>query len=80
MCTALITGGASGLGRLHALRLADEGYAVALVDIDAQGLEEVSSHADPIHPYPCDVTDLDGVRKTVQAIIETHGPIDRLVC
>lgn len=80
MRTALITGGASGLGRLHALRLADEGYAVALVDIDAQGLEEVSSHADPIHPYPCDVTDLDGVRKTVQAIIETHGPIDRLVC
>lgn len=80
MSTAIITGGASGLGRLHALRLAGEGYAVAILDINAEGLSEVSGHAGNIHPHQCDVTKLEQVRAAVEAIIDEHGPIDRLVC
>lgn len=35
---ALITGAASGMGRIYAARLKRMGYALALVDIDADGL------------------------------------------
>ncbi len=37
---ALVTGAASGMGRIYSLRLAEKGYNVVLVDINAKGLEE----------------------------------------
>lgn len=79
MKTALITGGASGLGRVHALRLANEGYAVAILDVNEAGLRETASQSPHLHPYTCDVTDLAKVRETVSDVIEAHGPIDRLI-
>lgn len=77
--TALITGGASGLGRAHALWLVDEGYAVAILDIDERRLSETAGQSPNIYPYVCDVTDLRQVRAVVASVIETHGPIDRLI-
>ena len=40
---ALVTGAASGMGRIYSLRLAEKGYNVILVDINAKGLEETES-------------------------------------
>ena len=40
---ALITGAASGMGRIYAGRLADMGYSLVIVDINASGLEETAS-------------------------------------
>ena len=37
---ALVTGAASGMGRIYSLRLAEKGYNVILVDINAKGLED----------------------------------------
>ena len=37
---ALITGAASGMGRIYALKLARKGYSLVLVDINASGLDE----------------------------------------
>lgn len=39
---ALVTGAASGMGRIYALRLAEMGYNVVLVDINARGLSETA--------------------------------------
>ncbi|MCM1176550.1 MAG: SDR family NAD(P)-dependent oxidoreductase [Clostridium sp.] len=39
---ALVTGAASGMGRLYAHKLAQKGYSLILVDINSQKLEEVA--------------------------------------
>lgn len=40
---ALVTGAASGMGRIYSQRLAQRGYNVIIVDINAKGLEETES-------------------------------------
>jgi NAD(P)-dependent dehydrogenase (short-subunit alcohol dehydrogenase family) len=70
---AVVTGAGSGIGLATALELADRGAAVAAVDRDVSGVPE------PLHPYPCDVTDGDGVRATVEAVARDLGGIDVLV-
>lgn len=39
MSTAIVTGAGGGLGRAIAIRLATDGHAVAIVDVDADGAE-----------------------------------------
>lgn len=39
---ALVTGAASGMGRIYAQRLAAKGYNLVIVDINAKGLEETA--------------------------------------
>lgn len=79
-CTvAVITGGASGLGRLHALFLAEQQVRVAILDIDKERLEETASQSDYIHSFNCDVTDLTHVEQTIGSIENELGHIDRLI-
>ena len=40
---ALITGAASGMGRIYAQRLSEKGYGLVLVDINASGLAETEA-------------------------------------
>ena len=40
---ALVTGAASGMGRIYARRLAQRGYNLVLVDMNAAGLEETAA-------------------------------------
>lgn len=42
--SALITGAASGMGRIYALKLAEMGYNLVLVDINEHGLVETEQH------------------------------------
>ena len=80
---ALITGGASGIGRATALAFAAEGARIAIVDLtkDAELVcrEIWSEHSVATVPLTADVGDETAVRTAVQKTIEHLGPIDHLV-
>ena len=75
---ALVTGGASGMGQLDALRLAKQGAKVAIMDLNDKGLQETAAQSPNIKPYRCDVSNLEEVRQVVTQIEQDLGPIDRL--
>jgi NAD(P)-dependent dehydrogenase (short-subunit alcohol dehydrogenase family) len=64
---ALVTGGAKGIGAAISRRLAAEGAAVTIGDIDTDGAEAVASEIDA-GAVPLDVTDYDAVREAVEGI------------
>ena len=78
--TALITGGAKGIGRAAALKMASLGARVAVTDIDEKALREVESELGEGHlTLRCDVADEASVRDTVKRVEEAFGCIDILV-
>jgi NAD(P)-dependent dehydrogenase (short-subunit alcohol dehydrogenase family) len=74
---ALVTGGASGLGRATAVALAEAGAHVVVADIDAAGSEETRSRvADAggsAEVVPLDVTDDTSRREVVGRLFDRHG-------
>ncbi|QNE31531.1 SDR family oxidoreductase [Sphingomonas sp. NBWT7] len=65
---AVVTGGASGIGRATALRLAEEGAEVWIGDIDeAAGREIAETSNGKIHFQRCDVTNADDIRALIEA-------------
>ena len=80
---ALITGGASGIGRATALLLAQEGAAVVIVDIDGeQGqavVQEITASGGVAFFIRCDVTQAVDCQRVVQATIEQFGGVDILI-
>jgi 3-hydroxybutyrate dehydrogenase len=57
---ALVTGGASGIGRACAVRLAEAGASVIVVDRDAEGAKAVAEAVDG-NAVAVDLSDLDAV-------------------
>ena len=80
----LVTGGARGLGRAIALRIAAEGRDVAIADVlEAEGqsvVDEVKNLGQEALFAPADVTREDQVQAAVQATLEAFGRVDILVC
>lgn len=76
---ALVTGGASGMGRIIALRLAGRGAKVAIFDVNEEGLQQTASTAANITAFTCDISDLKDVEAKVEQVAATLGPVDHLV-
>lgn len=76
--TALVTGGAGGIGAATCRRLAAEGARVAVTDLDRERAREVADELDG-GAYELDVSSTDSVRAAIKAIEADLGPIDVLV-
>ncbi len=80
--TALVTGGARGIGLEIARCLAAGGATVALVDVLEDALKDAASEltgAKEVLTYACDVTDEAQVEQVIEAVVETAGRLDILV-
>ncbi|MFW0789242.1 SDR family NAD(P)-dependent oxidoreductase [Gordonia sp. CPCC 205333] len=74
---AVITGAGSGIGRGLALRLADEGAALALSDIDTAGVADTAAMCEKVGvkaiPYTLDVADKDAFYQHADDVIGEFG-------
>ncbi|HEY44176.1 MAG TPA: SDR family oxidoreductase [Anaerolineae bacterium] len=80
---ALITGGASGIGRAVAHKFGQAGASVALVDIDKAGggevIQEIRDNGGEARFFTCDVTRVDQCEKTVDETLNVFGGLHILV-
>ncbi len=79
---AIVTGSAKGMGRAISLKFAEEGAAVAAVDIS---IKEATEVADIINKKGgkaiailCDVTNENQIKETVEKTLAKFGKIDIL--
>jgi NAD(P)-dependent dehydrogenase (short-subunit alcohol dehydrogenase family) len=70
---AIVTGGASGLGRATARALAKAGAKVAVLDRDKAAAETVAREIGG-HGFACDVADAQSAEAAVAAARQAHGP------
>jgi len=81
---AIVTGGARGLGRASALRMAEEGRDIVIADLlEEQGqntVKEIEALGQSAVYAHTDVTDETAVHAMVNSAIERFGRLDILVC
>ncbi|XP_064622469.1 dihydroanticapsin 7-dehydrogenase-like [Lineus longissimus] len=82
---AIVTGGASGIGRATVTRLANDGAMVAIFDINddlgkalATELSE-KGDAERVTQYNVDISKMDAVEAGVRQVVEKYGGIHLLV-
>lgn len=81
---ALVTGASRGIGRAIALRMARDGYAVAVhcrrcLALAEELCEEIASFGGTAAVFTCDMADSTGVREMVSAVSNQLGPISVLI-
>jgi rhamnulose-1-phosphate aldolase/alcohol dehydrogenase len=82
---AVITGGASGIGRATARVFSDRGAHVVVADLNVEGADEVAEELVRVHgprralAVQVDVTQEDAVRELVRRTVLEYGGLDILV-
>ena len=80
--TALVTGAASGLGRATAIKLAEAGANLCIVDVNADGLAEterlVAEKGVQCLAHPADLSNPDANTEAVAAAVARFGRLDAL--
>jgi NAD(P)-dependent dehydrogenase (short-subunit alcohol dehydrogenase family) len=75
---AVVTGGASGIGRGIAEQLIAEGATVAIADIELETLTKVAAEIGAVG-FQVDVSDLASVTELARNVVEKFGRVDILV-
>ncbi|HEX4818244.1 MAG TPA: SDR family NAD(P)-dependent oxidoreductase [Nonomuraea sp.] len=75
---AVITGGASGIGKGTARQLIAEGMRVVIADIEADALEKTADEIGAVG-VPTDVSDLDSVRALARSVTDRFGAVHVVV-
>ncbi len=78
MRVALVTGGGTGIGRATAIRLAADGYAVAVSGRRPEPLEEVAGTIEGL-AVPGDVAVEEDAERMVASTLDSFGRLDVLV-
>ena len=73
--TAVITGGASGLGKAVAKRIVAEGGTVALWDLNAEALAAAKAETGASDVQPLDVSNAEAVVAAAQASVAALGRV-----
>lgn len=78
---AVVTGGGSGVGRAVAVRLASEGWRVAVIGRRAAPLHETAALAKGAEVFvaPCDVADASAVAAVRDRILAAWGSVEAVV-
>ena len=81
--TALVTGAAAGIGRAVAIRFAQYGAKVAILDLNEEKLEyvkkEIEAYTKDVIALKCDISQESEVYEAVKKAEDTLGNIDILV-
>lgn len=80
---AIVTGAAQGIGASEAVRLAEEGASVAVLDISEKTavgtVEKIESFGGRAIAVGCDVSNSEQVNASVARVVEEFGRLDILV-
>lgn len=78
----IISGAASGIGKGTAVKLADFGAKIILLDVNANNgalvQEEINENGGEAFFIKCDVTDSSSCKRAVETVIDKYGKIDVL--
>ena len=79
--TALVTGGARGIGEATARALVDRGANVVITDLDQEAVERAAAaiHPSKVIGIAADVTDRDAMDEVVATAVERFGGLDVIV-
>jgi 3-hydroxybutyrate dehydrogenase len=81
--TAVITGAAGGIGLQMARTFAEEGARVVISDLNAekigQAVKDLKGKGYEALAVPCDVTDEQALKNTIDTVFKTFGRIDILI-
>ncbi|KAJ7040932.1 NAD-binding protein [Mycena alexandri] len=82
---ALVTGAAQGIGRAISLRLAEDGFEVAVNDIASNSealdalVDEIQTMGRPSSKCIADVSQEEAVKTMVEQVVRDHGGLDVMV-
>ncbi|MBM3132473.1 MAG: SDR family oxidoreductase [Chloroflexi bacterium] len=81
--SAVVTGGAIGIGKAIVLRLAEARAAVTIADVDldaaSQTAREIQQSGGKAQAVKCDVDSPDDAMRTIEKTVEAFGRLDILV-